>query len=195
MGVDVYGVSPKLNKELPRKPDDDAQPEEFEMYWQDLQDFEEANPGYRFSSSWWTWRPLQIEMVKAALFLELDIPTEEICSLGYNDGVGISDPKHCIAIAKHFDGIIKEMESNDHESLYLATGSWNHKTIDAYGNIVSTSVFDKEILDQLDKYKGDTFFSPPVLNDVEYHSSHSISLERLKQFTAFLKECNGFVIY
>lgn len=196
MSVDVYGVDPFLRKELPAKPADNASELAMDNYWQELRDFKDANPGYRFQRSWWTWRPIQILIVKAVHELKLDVPTDELRSLGFNDGIGISNPEYCRAIADYFDKTISELQSKEAEALYLKTSSWTYKGLNEHGNIISLAVSDPELRDKLDNMISDRLFDTlPEINGIEYKSSHAASIDSLIQFSAFLKECNGFVIY
>ena len=59
MGFDVYGRNPKLTGEKPEidwstKPSD----EERTKFFEDLEKFEQDNPGYYFRNNVWYWRPL-----------------------------------------------------------------------------------------------------------------------------------------
>ena len=59
MGFDLYGRNPKLTGEKPEidwdtKPSD----EERTKFFEDLEKFEQDNPGYYFRNNVWYWRPL-----------------------------------------------------------------------------------------------------------------------------------------
>ena len=61
MGMDVYGIDPKL-KPGSKKPDmpdfKDLSNEERDMYFDAVYEYETNNPGVYFRANIWTWRPL-----------------------------------------------------------------------------------------------------------------------------------------
>lgn len=60
MGVDIYGLSPKLTKPKPEIPDDyqDLDSDDQKAFWDIIEEWEQENPGYYFRNNWWHWRPI-----------------------------------------------------------------------------------------------------------------------------------------
>ena len=58
MGMDVYGLNPKLKSEKPEIDWSSADELAREQYFEALGKFESDNPGYYFRNNVWWWRPL-----------------------------------------------------------------------------------------------------------------------------------------
>jgi hypothetical protein len=195
MGVDVYGLNPEFKRKIPVQPSNDASSEEFEVYWRDLQDFEKQNLGYRFSRNWWSWRPIVEFIVQMINEHDLNVPLNELVSLSYNDGLGITNPEICRILSTHFDELISNMKAQNTDRLCLKSPYWKYKTIDKHGTIITANVSDEALIEKLDKKVSTLYHVLPEVDEVEYHSPHQTDIESLEQFSAFLKECNGFKIY
>ena len=189
MGVDIYGRAPKLRYE---KPDKDwtkiESEEEKKEYFDELEKFEDDNPGYYFRSNWWGWRPLvylsEIAMINAGL----DYGTE---GWGENGGDGLEDGFQCLQLANALEHLIEQeadMELED-DVMYINLGSWS--TSD--GGYV-----EEEIQDSLndDWPFGTVKFTKVVGEDGNiYHPTHSSPVWHIKNWIKFLKECGGFEIH
>lgn len=183
MGVDIYGVKPAIEEPLlPENPTEQQTLEHEENCYK----WKRETPGAYFQNNWWSWRPIQALINIFNQALELGIPDKEILSLGSNDGEGISSPAHCIKLAGCFEEIAQLMAQKNYNTLYLATGSW--ETSD--GKNVTQSV--KTLLS--DKYEG-IFYEPVILDGQQYESMHRCSIDNLKRFAEFLRNCNGFIIH
>lgn len=179
MGVDIYGLKPAVPEPLIPE---NATEEQLENYWQWCQ----TTPGAYFQNNWWRWRPIQALINIFNHDLELGIPDKEIQSLGYCDGIGISSPEQCIRLAICFEEIAALMEQKNYNTLYLAAGSWEHSD----GNHVTQET--KALLSHL--HQG-IFYEPVVMEGEEFISTHRCSVDNLKRFAEFLKNCNGFKIH
>jgi hypothetical protein len=58
MGMDVYGLNPKLKSEKPKLDWNSASEKERDDYFEQMNKFEEENKGYYFRNNVWWWRPL-----------------------------------------------------------------------------------------------------------------------------------------
>ena len=58
MGMDLYGLNPKLKSEKPEIDWSSADDLAREQYFEALGQFENDNPGYYFRNNVWWWRPL-----------------------------------------------------------------------------------------------------------------------------------------
>ena len=61
MGMDVYGLNPKLKSEKPKLDWNTASEKERDDYFEQMNKFEEENKGYYFRNNVWHWRPLARE--------------------------------------------------------------------------------------------------------------------------------------
>jgi hypothetical protein len=183
MGVDIYGVKPAVPEPLlPENATADQIKEYDILHW----DWLSTTPGGYFQNNWWGWRPIQALINIFNHDLELGIPDQEIQSLGQNNGTGISSPEQCIKLAICFEEIAALMEQKNYDTLYLAAGSWETSN----GNHVTQST--KALLSY--KHQG-IFYEPVVMEGEEFVSSHRCSVDNLKRFATFLKNCNGFIIH
>ena len=105
MGFDLSGVNPKMNMKMEEFPvynkyngmdwadrmkKFDKDKELSDKYWEELDKYQEANPGVYFRNNVWWWRPLW-QFVCERLD---DVLTEEDMERGcYNDGHEITEDK------------------------------------------------------------------------------------------------------
>ena len=106
MGMDVYGKNPKQNKTREEFPVFDKfkkmeEADNFKQKWKELEDkklseqyfnemeaYENSNPGYYFRNNCWWWRPLW----NYCYTIADDIITEEVFNSGHNNsGAGLND--------------------------------------------------------------------------------------------------------
>ena len=191
MGVDIYGISPKLTETKPELPDnyDDLSEEQIQAYWQMRDEWEQSNPGFYFQNNWWHWRPLQMLISVFNEAYELHIPEETLKQLGENGGGGVKDKGLCEQLAKCFKEFADDMKLKDKKVVYLNTGWWHLKDSN------EPSIKDEILLEILNaKYPG-IFFEQPELDGVLYEPSHATNIDNIEDFTIFLENCNGFEIY
>ena len=102
MGMDVYGIKPKQNKEMDKFPilykydsmefrekwkllDKDTKLRE--TYWLEKDDYEKQNPGIYFRNNCWWWRPLW----NYCYHIAPDLISEELWDSGHsNSGAGLN---------------------------------------------------------------------------------------------------------
>lgn len=191
MGVDIFGISPKLTETQPELPDnyDELSEEQIQAYWSMRDEWEQNNPGFQFRNNWWHWRPLQMLIGVFNEVYQLNIPEENLKQLGENGGGGIKDKGLCEQLAKYFKEFAADMRLKNNNLVYLNTGWWHEK--DSNG----PSIKDEELLDKLnDKFPG-IFFTQPELDGKLYDPSHATTADNVEEFALFLENCNGFEIY
>lgn len=194
MGVDIYGLSPKLTKPKPEIPDDyqDLDSDDQKAFWDIIEEWEQENPGYYFRNNWWHWRPIQMLISVFNESYNLNIPADEIKSLGGNDGNGVKDKGQCEQLASCFKQFVEMMKKENQKVVYLNTGWWHFADKQLNGG---KSIDDQELIDKLnEKYPG-LFFEAPTLNGVDYEASHGTNVDNLEEFALFLENCNGFEIH
>ncbi len=105
MGVDIYGISPKLTEKMPELPDnyEELSEEQVSAYWSMRNEWEQSNPGYYFRNNWWHWRPIQMLISVFNEVYQMHIPEEDIKALGSNGGGGVTDKGHCEQLAMYFN--------------------------------------------------------------------------------------------
>jgi hypothetical protein len=193
MGVDIYGRKPKIVTEGP-KPIDcrSSSDEEKSVYWYKLAKWEKENPGIYFSSNWWCWRPIHIlcEMANDKYKLKMNMEY-----WGSNDGKGLRTQKQCDRLADalelmlNHDPIYKDFMANDSNVFYMVTGSWN---------VTDTGEVFLDEEDELnEEYEYGTILWAPVVTKkgVIVETAYSCSLEDIKAWINFLRECGGFKIW
>ena len=91
MGMDVYGINPKLKGDKPEIDwENDPSEQERERYWEQDAKWHEENPGYYFRNNIWHWRPLW-DFINVCCS---HILTEEEWEKGhFNDGLEIDELK------------------------------------------------------------------------------------------------------
>jgi hypothetical protein len=191
MGVDIYGISPKLTESAPEMPDnyEELSEQQVKDYWKMRDDWEQSNPGFYFRNNWWHWRPLQMLISVFNSAYELNIPDETLKQLGENGGGGVKDKGLCEQLAKCFKEFAADMRLNNNNVVYLNTGWWHGK--DDNG----PSITDDAINEALNaKYPG-IFFEQAELDGVYYDPSHATNVDNVEEFALFLENCNGFEIY
>lgn len=194
MGVDIYGISPKLTESKPELPDnyEELSEEQIQAYWQMRDEWEQNNPGFYFRNNWWHWRPLQMLIGVFNNAQELHIPEDQMKSLGSNDGNGVKDKGHCEQLAKCFRELAAQMKKDDTKVIYLNTGWWHFADKNLNNG---RSIEDEELINKLnEKYPG-LFFEAPTLNGVDYEASHATNIDNIEEFALFLENCNGFEIH
>ncbi len=204
MGVDIYGVSPKLNGVRPEFPSDEVWETLSENarneVFQQIHEFEENNPGYYFRNNWWAWRPIQYLIVGLNDNYGLGLTDEQCKLLGENSGLVTDDSETCNRIANALETVIADLKTEEIDKVSMLSGSWSVSTIFSDGRIGSTSANKYEI-DQLNNKYGinrlsfEKEFFIDSKPDIFYEPSHTCSLKNIERFVAFLRNCNGFKIY
>jgi hypothetical protein len=197
MSVDIYGLNPKRTVPEPKVPHnyDDMSEEEKHTFWTMHEHWKQDSPGYRYSSSNWDWRPIQVMIERFNDTYAIGIPEEEIKTLQYNNNKGVSDPHHCALLAVVFNQLLKNMQEKDHKEIFMCTGDWYVRTINQAGHLARYKINDKSVIQKLDDtVDAGFFYELPVLEEVEYIPAYSTTIRQLEEFAAFLDNCNGFRI-
>lgn len=190
MGVDIYGLNPKLKSEKPELVLESASEEEKDAYFQALDQWEIDNPGYYFRATWWSWRPIHVIANLAIKVAGLSLSTEGWDS---NGGDGLKTQGECDLLAdamELFTILNKKEMSEDSDRIYLCLDFWARPT----GEIIR----DAEINNQLNEdypigtimYSGVVDSSGQIAIPV-----YGASLNYVKEFITFLRNCGGFEIY
>jgi hypothetical protein len=192
MGVDIYGRKPKIVTERPEQIDyRSSSDEEKDEYWNKLMRWETENPGTYFRSNWWCWRPIHMlcEMANDKYKLKMNMEY-----WGSNDGKGLRTQKQCDRLADALelmlnDNFPKEFMADNSNVIYTVTGSWD---VTDTGEITP----DEEA-DLNEQYEFGTILWAPVLTKkgVLVETTYSCSLEDIKEWINFLRECGGFEIW
>jgi len=139
--------------------------------------------GY-FRANMWGWRPIhaisEMAIDKHALSLSTD-------GWSYNDGHGLETKQECNILADAILDMVKPLEYE--ETIYLCLGMWcTHD-----GSFLS----EEETKELNEKHpQGSILNSAVVTSKGKFaEPSHSTSVERLNEWVAFLRECDGFQIF
>lgn len=190
MGVDIYGRNPQLKGVQPQIEFETASDGAKKEYFEAMDIWEEQNPGYYFRSNWWGWRPIVFLVDTACTIHNVNVPSLQ--QWHYNDGQGPETQEECDQIADALEKIIENGNSplkEDDDSIYVCMGSW----CTTEGRSVG-----KEIEEELNKQyaPGEVLTAPVIASDGQIvQSSHSSSLEHVKYFIRFLRNCGGFQVY
>jgi hypothetical protein len=191
MGVDISGLNPTILSERPASINyEKATEAEKETYWEALDKWRDENPGEYFASNWWGWRPIHMLCEIVSRKYQLRINTN---GWGENSGYGLRSPKKCEELANaledHINTHLTEGLKEDNDRIYLCMGSWCTDE----GKFLNREVDDK----LQEQYPfGSVLFNGVVLEDgTVAYPSHGTSLEHLKNWIAFLRNCGGFEIY
>lgn len=187
MGVDIYGISPKLRSEKPEINYEMASEKEKEGYWKIADDWEKENPGYYFRSNWWGWRPIHVLADIAINVAELPFTTK---GWGGNNGHGLKTQEDCDLLADAMELVLllnKKNVEEDTDKIYICLGSW----VTSDGRFVSND----EKLNE-DYPSATILYSGVISGEGELvFPAHSASLSLVKEFITFLRECGGFEIH
>lgn len=189
MGVDIYGRNPKISSPKPEINFETASEAERDGYFKIIYDWEEENPGYYFRSNWWGWRPIVIFTETACALSNIDVDLEDWHT---NSGEGPETQEQCNEIADAIESLISQNGcpiKEDDDILYLVTGCWCTNE----GKFV-----DKAVEEKLNKeYPFGSVLTQGVITESGelVRSAHGCSLERIKEFIQFLRNCGGFQVY
>lgn len=190
MGVDIYGISPKLKSEKPVQIDHNtATKEEQESYFKALDQFEDDNPGYYFRANWWAWRPIHMIAELAIRVADLPLSTK---GWGNNDGDGLKTQLDCDLLADAMELYItfnKKQMSEDDDRIYLCMGAWVRQD----GTFINADL--EEELSKEHPF-GTVMYSGVIDSTGELaFPAHGSSLSHIKEFINFLRNCGGFEIH
>ena len=111
MGMDVFGIDPKINEYSvkPTEPEwSTCTTEERDAFFEADRQYSDDNPGVYFRANVWAWRPI-LDMIYAADERhELGIPEQTLTHMGFNDGAGLDNQADCDALADAMEDLLKE---------------------------------------------------------------------------------------
>ena len=142
-----------------------------------------------FRANLWGWRPIHAISALAIDRYNLNLSTE---GWGYNDGNGLDNQEECNQLATAIMRMItedNEMFKPDDDIIYVNVGMW----VTNDGQFIS-SEDEKELNDN---YPDACILKSGVVTSkgVLVQPAHSTSMDRIKEWVAFLRECGGFQIF
>ena len=204
MGVDIYGVSPKLIGTKPEFPNDEIwnslSSEEKDAHFKAIDDFENNNPGYYFRNNWWAWRPIQYLMIGLNDNYGLGLTDEQCKLLGENSGLVTDDLDTCNRLANALETVVNDLKQDNIEFVWMLSGSWSQRAVIEHGRITSITPSEsvKNALNNkygVNRLSFDKEFVTDDKPDILYEPFHGSSLKNIERFIAFLRNCNGFEIH
>jgi hypothetical protein len=188
MGMDIFGIAPVKVGEMPNINYEESTKEERDQYHAEMNAWEEINPGYYFRANVWSWRPINAIIDVVNLRFELGIDTS---NFGDNSGGGVEDPEKCIQLADCMDKYLKSnAQFNTSETMYLNLGLWVADD--------NTFTITDELEQKLNRQYpvGSILYSSVIANNGQLvKPAWATSVEHVKGFVKFLRNCNGFEIF
>ena len=200
MGMDVYGVNPKIHKGT-KKPDrpenlhEGASRAVIDKYFKQSQEFEDKNPGVYFRNNCWGWRPLAYFITEHCDWLT----TEQKGHLQDNSGFEFSEDE-ALSIAdtlqkKVQDGSTAEREEVNKREMAVAE-EWN-KGINA-----QQGELEKDVKKETGNAKIVPYDYPEPFHkrwddlqkQIDNKAHYPFRESNVKEFICFLRECGGFQV-
>ena len=103
MGMDVYGINPKIKSEKPEINWDTATDEQKDKYFEASDKWEAENPGVYFRNNVWHWRPLWDYVCMACG----DTMTEDDLHAGHHNDGHVIDAEQCEVIVERLEFLLK----------------------------------------------------------------------------------------
>ena len=103
MGMDVYGINPKIKSEKPEINWDTATDEQKDKYFEASEKWEAENPGVYFRNNVWYWRPLWDYVCMACG----DTMTEDDLHAGHHNDGHVIDAEQCEVIVERLEFLLK----------------------------------------------------------------------------------------
>ena len=193
MGMDVYGLNPKLKSEKPKLDWNSASEKERDDYFEQMNKFEEENKGYYFRNNVWWWRPLADYIIEFTGCVE----EENVDYWHENGGFRVKDTdaveiakqlKHLIATGhtKHYAEMYMEdykKAQKHNEVLDMVLSAFCYVIRKKHGDIVPRD-YPKE-----DKDKWDAIY-----NKTDRSGMYPFSVENVQEFAEFAEHSGGFKI-
>jgi hypothetical protein len=144
-----------------------------------------GNPDAYFRANCWSWRPIHALCETVIYENDLNLNTEY---WGSNDGRGLETQEDCNKLANALEAHLKNTElTEENDKIFLCLGSWS--TADG------RFLHEEEELNET--YPIGTVLSGAVVmkDGTIAYSTHSTSLDHIKEFISFLRTCEGFEIW
>lgn len=196
MGMDVYGLNPVMRSPQPVLNWDNSSEEEKNEYIHLKNQHEDENPGVYFRANIWAWRPIAVMITELNETFALGFPEEFISRLHENSGAGLKTQEECNKLANFLEGFI-DAEFKDWVNIGLNTGFYSKTVVDEKGNMHSVFLKDEECVKVSTFLGDDKIFVKDNIIDMDgylYKTSHTVSVDWVRRFIAFLRECGGFEI-
>ena len=192
MGMDIYGINPKIKSEKPEldflvEHSDEVK----QAYFEALREWESENSGVYFRANLWSWRPIQFLISYVNEKFDLNFDTS---LYGENSGGGLKTQEECNILADKLEltvGSIGLNESTD--TLYLCLGMWVVSEGD-HGSFKLSDEIQEELNEQYPM--GTILESSVVTSDGQLvQPAWSTSKSHIQDFIDFLRNCGGFEIW
>lgn len=189
MGVDIYGRNPQLTSEKPQIDWEVSSQDAKDVYFNQLAEWEDANPGYYFRSNWWGWRPIVCLTDTACDTYGMKL---DVSKWHYNDGEGPETQEECNNIADALEFMLSIDGSplkDDDDFIYTCMGSWSTTDGQFVGNDIEQQLNEQ--------YPPGTVLTNSVVtpDSQVVQPSHGASLGHIRNFIKFLRNCGGFQVY
>jgi len=188
MGMDIYGLDPKIVGEKPELDFSNATDQEKQDFFKAMNEWEDANPGYYFRANIWSWRPINILINHVNKFYNLGIDTT---GFDYNSGHGIKDQEACDRLADTLEYVLESDEDMQEEDdqIFFSFGMW----VNDEGSLLSHAENQKL---NAEYEIGKIMYTPVVTASGKVvKPAYSTSKSHLEEFINFLRHCGGFEIW
>ena len=110
--MDIYGKNPTLVGTKPELDFSIASDEAKKEFFEQLNEWEDTNPGYYFRANIWSWRPIQIIIEFVNQKNDLGLNTD---GFGENGGNGLETQEECNILADAIQGYMNTVELDEKE--------------------------------------------------------------------------------
>lgn len=193
--MDIYGLKPILRSKEPKIEWITATEQERHAYIADKDKFEEENPGFYFRANIWSWRPIAEIILAVNELYHLNFDEQFIKEIHYNSGAGLKTQEECNRLADFMETYI-EANFSDWKTIGLNVDWFSKKVVGPKGAIHLQTIKGEEEV-KVSVFASDKVFIEDgelEMDGFMYYVSHTCSMEHLRDFLKFLRECGGFEI-
>ena len=202
MGMDVYGLNPKIIGEEPKRPTNmftNKQPQptkkEVEDYFEQKEKYQELNAGVYYRANVWWWRPLA-SLIHDKINNKEWFTEQHADALQDNSGMEWSE-QEALEIRDELQSAVSSGEclqrEKENKERARVSEKWNKKVQDEMDKLVADAGIDDDTapIDYPADVKGkwDALYKTRTWDD-----SYPFSEDNVKRFIRFLNECGGFQI-
>jgi hypothetical protein len=196
MGMDVYGLNPKI-KEGSVKPKIDwntATEKEKDDYFKQMDKFEEENKGYYFRNNVWWWRPLANYIIEFTGCVE----EEHVDYWHENSGFKVNE-----TVAREIAKQLKHLIKVGHTKMYAEQHMADYKKAEAHNKKVEEEAqkFHQEMVKKhgmgiapRDYPKEDYEKWNVIQNKKDWTGDYPFNIKNVQEFAEFAEESGGFKI-
>tara|TARA_Y100000401_G_C8318433_1_gene223866 strand:- start:1157 stop:1777 length:621 start_codon:yes stop_codon:yes gene_type:complete len=205
MGMDIYGLNPKIRGQAPERPDnvlglDKTKPacskEEQDKYFEEKQKYEDENVGVYFRNNVWWWRPLA-NYIREKIKDEDWFNDEVAQRIHDNSGFQFTE-EQALCIKRHLDkglrsGEVSKRAKQNKVEMKIAekNNKMIQKKMDKLAKKVEKETGKSAPIDWDKKYKDEWDF---LWESRDFRDSYPFCVKNVKAFSEFLGECGGFEI-